>query len=471
VGERSGPDLEVLRANFFALLPRYEYQGSLGQGGMSYVFKALDRELNEVIAIKVLKLANPAERDATLKRFKSEVSLNRKIGHANVCRLHDYGVAGDSPYLTMEFVEGRDLGTVIDRDSPLPAPRSLRILTQLTRAVAAAHAAGIVHRDLKPANVMIRPSGDVSVLDFGLAHDTNRTDPRITRVGLAVGTPQYMSPEQVRGVLVDERSDIYAIGAIAFELLTGRRMFTGRTFLSIARKHLETPVPRESLEERGVSRELAAVVLRCLEKKAEERFQSADALAASFEALERLSAPRAQAAQPATRVAARVKTAVHRRSAILPLAGPTPSTPPMASTAAEASTAAATPTAAASRPVVLVVDDEEQVRKLICECLRRGGFEAVPSASGEDALTLFETRTFDLVLIDVLMPGLDGFDTVRVLKSQAERAPIPVLFMSGFPERNRILFAGQTGAVDFLSKPLDLKSLLRKVSAILGKPV
>jgi DNA-binding response OmpR family regulator len=119
---------------------------------------------------------------------------------------------------------------------------------------------------------------------------------------------------------------------------------------------------------------------------------------------------------------------------------------------------------------VLVVDDEEQVRKLLCECLRRGGFEAVPSASGEDALTLFETRTFDLVLIDVLMPGLDGFDTVRVLKSRAEHAPIPVLFMSGFPEKNRVIFAGQTGAVDFLAKPLDLKSLLAKVTAILGKP-
>jgi serine/threonine-protein kinase len=416
---------------------------------MGFVFKALDRELNEVIAIKVLTRANPDERDAALKRFKSEVSLNRKISHSNICRLHDYGISGDSPYLTMEFVEGRDLGTVIDREGPVPAPRSLRILTQLTRAVAAAHAAGIVHRDLKPANVMIRPSGDVSVLDFGLAQDTNRTDPRITRVGQAVGTPQYMSPEQVRGHLVDERSDIYAIGAIAFELLTGRRMFTGRTFLSIARKHLETSVSRETLEERGVSRELAAVVVRCLAKKAEERFPSADDLAASLEALERQQAPRPHAAVPAVPAAARVKTAVHRRSAILP---------------------SAAPAAPARRPVVLVVDDEEQVRTLVCESLRRGGFEAVPSASGEDALTLFETRRFDLVLIDVLMPGLDGFDTVRVLKSRPEHAPIPVLFMSGFPEKNRVLFAGQTGGVDFLAKPLDLESLLRKVTAILGKP-
>ena len=449
MGERGGPNLDVLRADFFASLPRYEDLGDLGHGGMGYVFKALDRELNEVIAIKVLTRSDPDERDAVLTRFKGEVSMNRKVSHPNVCRLHDYGVAGDLPYLTMEYVEGRDLASVIDLDSPVPATRSLRILTQLTRAVAAAHAVGIVHRDLKPANVMIRPSGELSILDFGLAHDTKRTDPRITRAGTAVGTPQYMSPEQVRGRVVDERSDIYAIGAIAFELLTGNRMFSGRTFLSIARKHLETTVSRGTLEGRGVPRELAAIVIRCLAKKPEDRFPDASSLADSFEAFERMQTPPAPAVTSTTRHAARTITAVHRRSAILPSAKPV------------------TP---ARRPVVLVVDDQDQVRNLVCECLRRGGFEAVPSPSGEDALTLFETRTFDLVLIAVQMPGLDGFDTVRVLKSRPERARIPVLFMSRFPEKNRVLFAGQTGAVDFLTKPLDIKSLMAKVTAILGEP-
>ena len=181
MGEGSGTALGVLRARFFASLPRYEYLGSLGQGGTGYVFKATDRELGEVIAIKVMVRAAGEERDTVLRRFKGEVSLNRKISHPNVCRLHDYGVAGDLPYLTMEFVDGCNLGAIIDLEGPVPAKKALRILTQLTRAVAAAHAAGIVHRDLKPANVMVRPSGEISVLDFGLAHDTTRTDPRITR--------------------------------------------------------------------------------------------------------------------------------------------------------------------------------------------------------------------------------------------------------------------------------------------------
>ena len=435
----------MLRASFFASLPRYEYLSSLGQGGTGYVFKAIDRELDVVMAIKVMGRAGGEEQETVLRRFKGEVTLNRKISHPNVCRLFDYGVADGLPYLTMEFVDGRNLGTIID-EGPVPLPKALLILSQLSRAVAAAHAAGIVHRDLKPANVIVRLSGEISVLDFGLAHDTTRTDPRITRAGAAVGTPHYMSPEQVQGRLVDERSDVYSIGAIAFELLSGRRMFTGRTFLSIAKKHLETSVSREALEGHGVPRELAATVLRCLEKKPEDRFPSAAALAASFEALERMQTPREFAVKAAAPPAARVKTAVHRRSAILPAAAP------------------------ARRPVVLVVDDEELVRNLVCMALRRGGFEAVASASGEDALTLLETRPVDLILIDVLMPGVDGFDTVRVLKSRPERARIPVLFMSGFPERNRVLFAGQTGAVDFLTKPLDLKAMLGKVTALLGKP-
>ena len=449
--------LDALRAGFFASLPRYEDLGSLGSGGMGYVFKALDRELNELIAIKVLSRSGPNEREAVLLRFKGEVSLNRRISHPNVCRLYDYGVAGEMPYLTMEFVDGGDLGTLIDSGGPVPVARALRILSQLARGVAAAHAASIVHRDLKPANVMVRPSGEISILDFGLAHDSNRMAPRITGAGTTVGTPQYMSPEQLRGLVVDERSDIYAIGVMAFELLTGRRLFGGRSFMSIARKHLETPVSRATLEERGVSRELAAVVLRCLAKKPEERFQTAAAVATSLETLERLQAPRAPATGSVAPREARVKTAVHRRSSILPALAPDP-------VAAQKATAPRRPHA------VLVVDDDEQVRNVICEWLRRAGLEVVAATSGEDALTLFETRTFDLVLIDVLMPGLDGFDTVRILKARPERATIPVLFMSGFPEKNRVLFAGQTGAVDFLAKPLDLKALVSRVVGILGKP-
>ena len=248
---------------------------------------------------------------------------------------------------------------------------------------------------------------------------------------------------------------------------------------------------RGALEEEGVSRELAAVVVRCLAKNPEEKFLAADALVAS---LERHQAPRPNAAMTTVPVAARKKTAVHRRSAILPSAAiALPKMPrsravavaesvdTRAETAAvgavnggglvDTSVVTAAATTPGRRPVVLVVDDEKQVRNFVCTYLKRSGFESVPSSSGEDALSLLETLTVDLILIDVVMPGLDGFDTVQVLRSRPEQAQMPVLFMSGLPEKNRVLFAGQMGAVDFLPKPLNLKSLLEKITAILGKPV
>jgi CheY-like chemotaxis protein len=303
-----------------------------------------------------------------------------------------------------------------------------------------------------------------------------------------------MSPEQLCGQIGDERSDLYAIGAIAFELLTGRVLFPGRTFFSVARKHLEAPLSRGALEEQGVARALAAVVVRCLAKTPEERFPSADALADSLAALERHQhqTPRSNAAMTAVPVAARTTTAIHRRSSILPLAAAalpklsssraafgTESVDTRAETATtevvkegglvDTSIVTAEGTTPSRRRVVLVVDDELLVRNVVCACLSRSGFASVPSPSGEDALSVLETLTVDLILIDVGMPGLDGFDTVRVLRSRPEKAHIPVLFMSGLPEKNRVLFANQMGA-DFLPKPLNLGSLLEKVTAILGKP-
>jgi CheY-like chemotaxis protein len=304
-----------------------------------------------------------------------------------------------------------------------------------------------------------------------------------------------MSPEQLCGQVGDERSDVSAIGAIAFELLTGHALFTGRTFFSVARKHLEAPLSRGALEEQGVARALAAVVVRCLAKNPEERFPSADTLADSLAALERHQhqAPRSNAAMTVVPVAAREKTAVHRKFSIPPSASTaSPKLPRSRAVAgaesvdtraetatvlaikegglADTNVVNAAATAPGRRPVVLVVDDELQVRNVVCAYLSRNGFASVPSPSGEDALSLLETLRVDVILIDVGMPGLDGFDTVKVLRSRPEQAQVPVLFMSGLPEKNRVLFANQMGA-DFLPKPLNLRCLLGKVNAFFGKPV
>lgn len=441
---RSAPDVERLQASFFPGLPRYEFLETIGRGGMGLVLKVRDRELGEVIAMKILLGAAGSDHELLLSRFKGEVSLNRRIKHPNVCRLHDFGISGGFPYLTMEFVAGRDLGRLVEADGPLAAVRAVRILGQISRGVAAAHAVGVVHRDLKPANLMIRARDEVSILDFGLAYDTIQPSPRITQVGTTVGTPHYMSPEQIKGQAVDGRSDIYGIGAIAYEALVGRFLYEASTPLSVAMKHLEEPVPVGPLEERSVPRELIAIVLRCLRKEPAARFQTAAELASHLETLARLFEPAPDPPNPTQRA---VRTAVHDRGRIL------------------------ASVAAPPKRVVLIVDDEPAIRKLISQVLQEAGFETAESASGEIALDYLQTNAVDLVLMDVLMPGVDGLDTVRILKSQARTAAIPIIFISQFPERNRVAFASQTGAIAFMPKPLDLHALVEEARRILDSAV
>ena len=443
-GENVGFDPDMVREKFFSTLPRYEYLGTLGRGGMAFVYKAFDRDLKEEIAIKVLWDTSDVPSDMLLARFKSEINLNRKIKHPNVCRLYDFGMTGTFPYITMEYVPGLDLGHLMDGTGSLPPVRVVRLLRQVAAAVAAGHEVGIVHRDLKPANVIVRPSDEVSVLDYGLAHEKKGSNPRLTRRGDAVGTPHYMSPEQVQGKTVDERSDIYSLGVIAFEALTGTMLYDGSSFLSIARKHLDAPVPRELLEKAGVPRELSAIVVRCLRKEPEARFQTAGELADQLGKLSKLLEPRRSPSAEGPRQS-RIRTAARRKSGILD----------------------AVKTLTRKKPLILVVDDEDSIRKLVSTALRRGGFDTIEKPSGEAALEFLGTQAVDLVLIDVQMPRMDGFDTVRVLKTQPDRAGIPVVFMSGFPEKNRIAFAGQTGAVDFLPKPLNLATLLDSIRRIL----
>jgi len=274
---RTPPGLDAFRESFFASLPRYEDRGSLGRGGMGYVFKALDRELNEVIAIKVLSRSDPDERETVLSRFKGEVSLNRKISHPNVCHLYDYGVAGEMPYLTMEFVEGRDLGTLIDA-GPVPMGQALRILKEITRGVAAAHAAGIVHRDLKPSNIILDGDKGLKVSDLGLARE--HASPGVTMATGLVGTPHYMAPESWEpGRDPDPRSDLYSMGVILYQMLFTRLPFQGSP-TQILKGHISS-TPQWDPPEGGYrpSEGTMAILKRLLEKDPSRRFQDAASVA------------------------------------------------------------------------------------------------------------------------------------------------------------------------------------------------
>jgi eukaryotic-like serine/threonine-protein kinase len=255
---------------------RYEVKEILGQGGMGTVFKAVDRELGEVIAIKTLKQEFLAQDPSALERFKSEIRLARKISHRNVVRTHDLGERDGVYFITMEYVEGTSLKQLIRARGRLPIPIALSVGKQLARALEIAHEQGIIHRDIKPQNMVVEPDGVLKVMDFGIARLASRPqESGVTQAGAIVGTPEYMAPEQVTGDAVDHRIDIYAAGAVLYECVTGRTPLTADTPYQMIAKLLEdTPESPKDLNAE-VPPALDALILQMLAKQAALRPQTA----------------------------------------------------------------------------------------------------------------------------------------------------------------------------------------------------
>ena len=261
---------------------RYELLEEAGRGGMGVVYKARDRETGEIVALKILKKEIAVDPVAA-ERFINEVRLSRRITHKNVTRVYEFTRAGATAYLSMEYIEGESLRSIVDRMGAVGLRKGVQIGRQICAALHEAHTQGIVHRDLKPENVMLDKSGNVKVMDFGIARllDASAT---ATASGI-IGTPAYMAPEQAEGKAVDARTDIYALGLILYEIFTGRTAFTGDTPMVVALKQIrETPVAPRTLEP-TIPWELEATILRCLDKDPAQRFQSAEEVDAALAAV------------------------------------------------------------------------------------------------------------------------------------------------------------------------------------------
>lgn len=253
---------------------RYRIEGLLGQGGMGRVYKAYDKDLDRTVALKVVRQGMMGEVDA-LKRFKQELVLASKISHKNILRIHDMGEVGDTKFITMAYVEGQDLHGIL-RDNPkLPLDRILRYATQLAEALAAAHAEGVVHRDLKPQNILVNKEDQIFVSDFGLAKSFEEGAIGMTRTGAFLGTPRYMSPEQVEGKPADQRSDLYAYGLMLYEMVTGDVPFTGETTLKVMYQRIQEKPKSPKLLNPSLPNWLVRIIMRCLEKDPAARYQSA----------------------------------------------------------------------------------------------------------------------------------------------------------------------------------------------------
>ncbi len=263
---------------------RYEVKEVLGMGGMGVVYRAFDRELQEPVAIKTLRPEAMSADTVALDRFKQEIRLARKISHRNVVRTYDLGEVKGTYYLTMEFVEGKSLKSLIEGRGRLPIPVTLTIGKQLCRALEVAHEQGVIHRDIKPQNMVVEPSGFLKVMDFGIARLANLPKGKgLTEAGMSIGTPDYMSPEQLQGLDLDARSDLYSAGVVLFECVSGRVPFEADTPWALIAKHLEEDAPDPRTLNPEVPETLAAVILKSMGRKPGDRYQSA---ASMYDALD-----------------------------------------------------------------------------------------------------------------------------------------------------------------------------------------
>ena len=276
------PTQELTTGSTFAV--RFQIIEELGKGGMGKVYRALDKKLKEEVALKLIKPEIASDRE-TIERFSNELKLARKIGHPNVGRMYELLEDGGTHFITMEYVSGEDLKSFIHRARRLEAGTAIAIAKQVAEGLAEAHRLGVVHRDLKPGNIMIDKDGNARIMDFGIARSL--AGKGITGAGVMIGTPGYMSPEQVEGKEADQRSDIYSLGIILFQMVTGQVPFEGDTPLCVAVKQ-KTEAPRNPRAVNPqVPEDLSRAILRCLEKEKANRYQTAEEVLADLENIEK----------------------------------------------------------------------------------------------------------------------------------------------------------------------------------------
>jgi len=408
-------------------LGRYRITGELGRGGMGVVYRATDDRLGREVALKVLT-AGPESDPELDARLRREAKAAASLTHPAICVIYEIDEAEGATFIAMELVRGRPLASLVR--SGMNAPWALDAAIEVAEGLAEAHSRGIVHRDLKPSNVMITESGRAKIIDFGLAKFWKPLDPfesdadtparGQTDPGRIIGTAAYMSPEQVRGAPVDPRSDVFAFGALLFEMLSGAPAFRRETGVETLHAILKEPAPRlGDCGLGGAGPAVQSLLDSCLAKDPSERYRDVGALLVDLRA-------------------ARQR---------LDLAEAAPSAP-----ALDAPTARAAPAAAPARsgPMrVLVVDDEDPARELLREYLgRETGVELVGECrNGFEAVKAVAELRPDLVLLDIQMPKLTGFEVLELIGRE-----VAVIFVSAFDEH--ALRAFEVNAVDYLLKPV-----------------
>lgn len=445
--------------NVPATIGKYQVQGVLGQGGMGTVYKAFDPAIQRTVAIKtVVKSAlDPADLQYALTRFRHEAQAVGRLNHSRIAAIYDYGEEVDIAYIVMEIVTGKSLFQHMQSSVRFDLREIGEIIRQLLDGLGYAHAQGVIHRDIKPSNVLVNEEGRIKITDFGIARlDTSK----LTNVGEVMGSPGYMSPEQFLGTEIDTRSDLYSVGIIAYELLTGKRPFTGSD-AEVMRQVLNDRPANPSESNAKISAQLDVALQKVLAKKKDDRFQSAKEFAETFvkgiEASIRHNAPKGASVSISETTTRRMDQAlVHAARA---LAGTPPSTtdaplrvaPPVAA-----------PDAAAKKARILFVDDEERILNALRSIFRRD-YHVFTAVNGPEALE-FVTKFKPLVVVsDQRMREMTGIELLRRVR---EISPNTVrMLLTGYSDLAAIVGSINDGEVfRYISKPWDNEDIQRIVA-------
>jgi DNA-binding NarL/FixJ family response regulator len=400
-------------------LAGYRIEAVAGRGGMGLVYRARQRRPDRIVALKVIVPALAADR-VFRGRFERESNLAAQIEHPNVIPVYEIGEDDDLLYIAMRFITGVDLGALLNQSGPLPPERATRLIAQVGDALDAAHARGLVHRDIKPGNVLIDASDHVYLTDFGLTKRTDETK-GMTATGMFVGTVDYIAPEQIEGRQIDRRADIYSLGCVLYEILSGTVPFPRDSDIPKIFAHVNDPPPRLQ----NVPPPLADVVERAMAKRPEDRFLSAGKFT---------------------------------RAALIAAGG---------EPAGAATPAAAAPVVADTDTqemvTVVVVDDHPFFRDGVTRALARSGrIEVIAEAdNGREALEAIRRHLPAVALIDYQMPELDGIALLRVVVR--EQLATRILMLSAVVDSGTVFRAIEEGAAGYLAKDAGREEIVNGV--------